>query len=156
MKLIDVKIYSVSLSLLVFFSFLTFFLFWWKACKLKINSYHYKTNPNSLKRAINNVLIGGQSGMFALRCEFHAVKSPIWENDTWEVSISDMSTVFLHHRTNDQKLLRIIHRNKIFFPADLTLKLGCVLYTSAYYMRRNTVVLRTVTVQAGLLFQQQR
>ena len=34
---------------------------------------------NSLKRAINNALIGGQSGMFAPRCEFHAVKLPIFQ-----------------------------------------------------------------------------
>ena len=26
--------------------------------------------------------------MFAPRCEFHAVKSPIWENDNGEVSVS--------------------------------------------------------------------
>ena len=37
--------------------------------------------------AIDDALIGGQSGIVALRCKFHAVKLPIWETDTWEVSI---------------------------------------------------------------------
>ena len=44
-------------------------------------------NPNSLKHAINDALIEGQSGIFAQRCEFHAVKSPIGENDIYKMSI---------------------------------------------------------------------
>ena len=103
----------------------------------KKNSYHYKTNPNSLTCVINYALIGGQSGMFAPRCEFHAVKLPISENDTWEVSISEVSTVSLHHRTNDQKLLHIIHRNKTFSsPSDPKIRVRiihkCVLYAEKY------------------------
>ena len=54
--------------------------------------------PNSLKRPINDVLIGVQSGMFAPRCIFHAVKSPNWEMTPEKCQISDMSTVSLHHR----------------------------------------------------------
>ena len=90
-----------------------------------------------MKRAINNALLGGQSDMFAPRCEFHTVKSPIWENDTWEVSLSDVSTVTLHRRTNDQKLLRIIHRNKTFSRrSDPKIRMRiiheCVLYAEKY------------------------
>ena len=53
------------------------------------------------------------------------------------MSISDVSTVFLHHRTNDQKLLRIIHRNKNFSSqSDPKIRVRiiheCVLYAEKY------------------------
>ena len=68
------------------FSLSVFFFFFMKGLQIKKSS-HYKTKPTSLKCVINDVLIGGQNSMFALGCEFHALRSPIWENDTGEVSI---------------------------------------------------------------------
>ena len=53
------------------------------------------------------------------------------------MSISGVSTVSLHHRTNDQKLLCIIHRNKTFSSRSNTkirvrIIHDCVLYTEKY------------------------
>ena len=92
--------------------------------------------PNSFKRAINDALIGGQSVMFALRCEFHAEKSPIWENDTWEVIILEsVDSIFA---SNGPKLLHIIHRNTSFSSRSDTkiwvrIKRQCVFYGAVFY-----------------------
>ena len=87
--------------------------------------------PNSLKRVSNDTLIGGQSGMFAPTWNFHAVKSKFEKMTPEKCQFSDMSMLSLHHRTNDQKLL-LTYIARRLFPADLTLKTGCVLYAEKY------------------------
>ena len=69
---------------------------------------------NSLKRAINDALNGVQSGMFAQRCEFYAVKLPIWENDTWEVSIFRCVNGIFASQNKWSKTTGVFNRNKTF------------------------------------------
>ena len=86
--LIRIYMWSWSCKNIFRFSLSACFLFFlWKACQLKKIVTIIK-RTRILWSVLNNTLIGGQSGMFAPRCELHADKSPIWEDDNWEVSVS--------------------------------------------------------------------